>query len=118
MQVVIALAEVLWDQMKSTRRTSSGKLTQQPFNTKSMDDLFAFLDGSHSQENDSFACVAIHNIDGPGLRDPDTQQYLARIAACSLVHVVASIDHVNSPLCKQLPFFNCLIQEVFNKEKM
>lgn len=103
--MVIALAEVLWDQMKSTQKTSSGKLIQQPFNSKSMDDLLAFLDGN-SQENNSFVCVAIHNIDGPGLRDPDTQQYLARIAACSLVRVVASIDHVNSPLCEYLPFFN------------
>ncbi|XP_057973659.1 origin of replication complex subunit 2 [Malania oleifera] len=99
-QVVIALAEVLQDQLKTKRMTPSGNLSkvQQPFSSRSMDDLFAFLDGSHVVENDSFVCVAIHNIDGPGLRDADTQQYLARISACSHVRVVASIDHVNAPL--------------------
>lgn len=65
-----------------------------------MDDLLAFLDGKHEEENDCFVCVVIHNIDGPGLRDSETQQYLARIAFCSHIRVVASIDHVNSPLCK------------------
>ncbi|XP_074322069.1 origin of replication complex subunit 2-like [Apium graveolens] len=63
-----------------------------------MDDLIAFLDGPHSEGNECSICVVIHNIDGPGLRDADNQQYLARIAACSHVHMVASIDNVNAPL--------------------
>lgn len=96
-----AIAEALWDQLK-TRRTPSGDFpkVQQPFNSRSMDDLLAFMDGSHSEKNDCFVCVVIHNIDGPGLRDSDTQQYLARVAACSHIRMVASIDHVNAPLCK------------------
>lgn len=65
-----------------------------------MDDLLAFLDGPHIEGNECFICVVIHNIDGPGLRDSDTQQYLARIAACSHIRMVASIDHVNAPLCE------------------
>ncbi|KAJ4704720.1 Origin recognition complex, subunit 2 [Melia azedarach] len=99
-QVVIMLAEVLWDQFKSKRKTPSRSLpkAQQPFNSRSMDDLLAFLDGSEVKDNDCFVCVVIHNIDGPGLRDPETQQYLARIASCSHVRMIASIDHVNAPL--------------------
>ena len=65
-----------------------------------MDNLLAFLDGPQVEGDECFICVVIHNIDGPGLRDSDTQQYLARIAACSHIRVVASIDHVNAPLCK------------------
>lgn len=65
-----------------------------------MDDLIAFLDGTNLVDSESFVCVLVHNIDGPGLRDPETQQYLARIAACSNIRVVASIDHVNALLCK------------------
>lgn len=72
---------------------------QQPFSSLSMDDLLAFLDGS-VMECDSFICIVIHNIDGPGLRDSETQQYLAQLASCSNVRVVASIDHVNAALCK------------------
>ncbi|KAL0017357.1 hypothetical protein SO802_004426 [Lithocarpus litseifolius] len=99
-QVVIALAEVLWDQLKSKRVTSSGNLpkAQQPFNSRSMDDLLAFLNGSEAEDKDCFICVVIHNIDGPALRDSETQQYLAQIAACSCIRIVASIDHVNAPL--------------------
>ncbi|KAA8528549.1 hypothetical protein F0562_035904 [Nyssa sinensis] len=99
-QVAIALAEVLWDQLKSQRKSSLGNLpkVQQPFNSRSMDDLLAFLDGPHMGVDECYICVVIHNIDGPGLRDSDTQQYIARIAACSHIRMVASLDHVNAPL--------------------
>lgn len=65
-----------------------------------MDDLLTFLDGPHMEGNECFVCVVIHNIDGPGLRDSDTQQDLARLAACTHIRIVASIDHVNAPLCE------------------
>ncbi|KAL7207871.1 hypothetical protein ACSBR1_029759 [Camellia fascicularis] len=98
-QVMIVLAELLWDQLK-TQRTLSGNLSkvQQPFNSRSIDDLLSFLDGPQVEGDECFVCVVVHNIDGPGLRDSDTQQYLARIAACSHIRVVASIDNVNAPL--------------------
>lgn len=65
-----------------------------------MDEVLTFLDAPHTEESDCFICIIIHNIDGPGLRDPETQQYLARLASCSHIRVIASIDHVNAPLCK------------------
>ena len=65
-----------------------------------MDDLLTFLDQAEIEDGDFFVCVVIHNIDGSGLRDSETQQYLARLAACAQIRVVASIDHVNAPLCK------------------
>ncbi|KAK1436584.1 hypothetical protein QVD17_02366 [Tagetes erecta] len=99
-QVAMAMAEVLWEQLKLQPGSAFVGLhkNQQPFNSRSMDDLIAFLDGPHASENECFICLVIHNIDGPGLRDSDTQHLLARIAACSHVRVVASIDHVNAPL--------------------
>lgn len=100
-QVIVAVAELLRDQIKGKRKTT-GSLSkvEQPFSSKSIEDVFAFLDGSVEEENDSFVCVVIHNIDGPGLRDSDNQQLLARMAACSHVQIVASIDHVNASLRK------------------
>lgn len=65
-----------------------------------MEDLISFLDGPHSEDDECFICVLVHNIDGPGLRDSEAQQYLARLAACSHIRMVASIDHVNALLCK------------------
>lgn len=106
---MITLAELLWDQLKMHGKTTWENVPKnQPFNTKSMDDLIAFLDGPHLEDKECFVCVVVHNIDGPSLRDSDTQQYLARIAACSHIRVVASIDHVNAPLRKY-----CLIFRTF-----
>ncbi|CAB4266392.1 unnamed protein product [Prunus armeniaca] len=96
-QVVAALAELLWDQLKSKRKNpGSSSKVQQPFSSRSMDDLLAFLD--EDRTNECFVCVVIHNIDGPGLRDSEIQQVLARVASCSHILMVASIDHVNAPL--------------------
>ncbi|PON79311.1 Origin recognition complex, subunit [Trema orientale] len=99
-QVLIALAELVWDQLRTKRKNPSGNLSrgQQPFNSRSMDDLLAFLDEPLAEENDGFICIVVHNIDGPGLRDSETQQILARLASCSRIRIVASIDHVNAPL--------------------
>lgn len=100
LQVLITAAEILWDQLKTQRRSSGSSKEQQPFDSRSIEDLLAFLDGPHTEEDECFVCLVIHNIDGPGLRDSDTQQLLARIAACSHIRVIASIDHVNAPLRK------------------
>ncbi|CAI9117640.1 OLC1v1019072C1 [Oldenlandia corymbosa var. corymbosa] len=99
-QVLITLAELMWDLVKTQTNTSSGTLCkhQQPFNTRSMDDLIAFLNTSHIEDDDCFVCVVVHNIAGPGLRDPETQQYLSRLAACPNIRIVASIDQVNALL--------------------
>jgi origin recognition complex subunit 2 len=82
--------------VKAKRKVSG----RQPFNTQSMEDLLTFLYEAEVEDNGSFVCVVIHNIDGPGLRDSETQQYLARLASCTHIRIVASIDHVNAPLCK------------------
>lgn len=97
---MVALADLLCDYMKTKRRVSTRDLpkSQQPYNSQSMDDLLTFLDEVELEDGDCFVCVVIHNIDGPGLRDYETQQYLARLAACTHIRIVASIDHVNAPL--------------------
>ncbi|PKI50658.1 origin of replication complex subunit 2 [Punica granatum] len=99
-QVVVTVAELLLEFLKSRKKSPKANLPnlQQPFSSRSMEDLFSFLDGSWMEGNDCFVCVVIHNIDGPGLRDSDTQRCLAQLAACSNVRIIASIDHVNSPL--------------------
>lgn len=99
-QVVIAVAELQFDQVKTRRKVSNRDLpkSQQPFSSQSMEDLLTFLDEVQTEEDNCFVCVIIHNIDGPALRDHETQQYLARLAACTNIRIVASIDHVNAPL--------------------
>ncbi|KAK4342512.1 hypothetical protein RND71_038328 [Anisodus tanguticus] len=53
-------------------------------------------------------CILVHNIDGPGLCDSDSQQCLVSIASCSHVRMVASIDHYHKkakPLLKDLDVY-------------
>ncbi|XP_050891122.1 origin of replication complex subunit 2 [Lathyrus oleraceus] len=92
-QVLITLAELLCDQVKAKRRVSGRQL-----NSQSIEDLLTFLYEVEVEDKDFFVCVVIHNIDGPGLRDSETQQFLARLASCTHIRMVASIDHVNAPL--------------------
>lgn len=98
-QVLLAIAELLSDQLKS-RRKSSGSLSkgQETVPSRSVDDILSFINGSQSEDKDCFICVVVHNIDGPALRDPESQQTLAQLASCSHIRIIASIDHVNAPL--------------------
>ncbi|AEC09416.1 Origin of replication complex subunit 2 [Arabidopsis thaliana] len=98
-QVLLALAELLSELLKCKRK-SSGSLSkgQETFPSRSMDDILSFLHGPQSGDKDCFICVVVHNIDGPALRDPESQQTLARLSSCSHIRLVASIDHVNAPL--------------------
>jgi hypothetical protein len=42
--------------------------------------------------------LIIHNLDGAVLRSNDFQQCLSKLAACPCVVLVASVDHLNTPL--------------------
>lgn len=99
-QVVLGLAQVLWDLLKTKRKTPAASMSKmkEPSGSQSLDELILFLNGPWEEEKDLLICVVVHNIDGPGLRDSDTQQCLARVAACSHTRIIASIDHVNAPL--------------------
>ncbi|PON82005.1 Origin recognition complex, subunit [Trema orientale] len=61
-QVLIGLAEILWYQMKTKRKIPSGNLSrgQQPFNSRSMDDLLAVLDEPQAEKSDVFICIIVH----------------------------------------------------------
>lgn len=44
--------------------------------------------------------MIVHNIDGPMLRNNKSQNVLALLAEVSNIHLLASIDHINTPLSK------------------
>lgn len=46
--------------------------------------------------------LLIHNIDGVMLRNSKAQTILSRLATFDKIHLVCSIDHINTPLCKFL----------------
>jgi len=42
--------------------------------------------------------IVIHNIDGPTLRGAESQRLLSQLAECPAISLVASMDHVDTPL--------------------
>ncbi|KAH6559793.1 hypothetical protein BASA50_000096 [Batrachochytrium salamandrivorans] len=42
--------------------------------------------------------LVIHNIDGINLRSEKTHTALSRLASCRHIHIIASVDHINSGL--------------------
>lgn len=48
--------------------------------------------------------IIVHNIDGPMLRNNKSQNVLAYLASIPNVHLLASIDHINTPLSKFIYF--------------
>lgn len=51
-------------------------------------------------ENGVDLFLIIHNIDGTMLRNSKAQSTLASISQIKNVHTIATIDHINAPLCK------------------
>jgi hypothetical protein len=103
-QVIAAIADIVWEQTKLKRKRQSGKKSQlsQNFASQSIDDIISFLNNQASEDSDDHVCLLIHNIDGPALRDAESQQCLAQVSCCPQICIVASVDHVNAPLCKFL----------------
>ena len=52
-------------------------------------------------EHEDFYLV-IHNIDGVMLRNDKAQTILSLMAKIRGFHIIASLDHINAPLCEYL----------------
>lgn len=44
--------------------------------------------------------VFVHNVDGSMIRNSAVQQALATLASADNIHLIASVDHINAPLCE------------------
>ena len=44
--------------------------------------------------------LIVHNLDGAMLRNVKAQSILARLSKIPNIHMLASVDHINTPLCK------------------
>jgi len=48
--------------------------------------------------SDNRVFIIVHNIDGPSLQFSREQETLARLASIEGIHIIASSDHINTPL--------------------
>lgn len=51
--------------------------------------------------------LIVHNLDGNMLRNAKAQSILSRLAKLPNIHMLASVDHINTPLCKYE--LNCIL---------
>lgn len=80
-------------------------LNLQDFSKRTLFDYVDAISTALPNSKDPISMI-IHNIDGPALRQPECQHALSRLASCKNLHLVASIDHVNTPLLWDAPSFN------------
>lgn len=62
-------------------------------------DTISLIDTQLS-ENEAELFLIIHNIDGAMLRNAKAQAALASLSQIRNVHMIASVDHINAPLCE------------------
>ena len=63
---------------------------------------FDLITNTMNDNPDDRLYLLIHNIDGYNLRNHNAQDVLSRLANILNVHLVASIDHINAPLRKNI----------------
>lgn len=56
-----------------------------------------FIEQQFNQSGQSVYLI-IHNLDGPSLQFAREQEIIARLAAVRGLHVIASMDNINTPL--------------------
>lgn len=85
--------------MKSVLETIVIDLLQNNSVPSNISDVVSLID-SQLEENGIELFLIIHNLDGTMLRNAKTQSIWASIAQIKNVHTIATIDHINAPLCK------------------
>lgn len=71
-------------------------------------EIVDFVEAHLKQKKYGHLYLIVHNIDGPMLRNNKSQNVLARLAKLDKIHLLASIDHLNAPLCKLLTLYKNL----------
>lgn len=63
-------------------------------------ELVDIIEEEFSYLPDTHLFLIVHNLDGTMLRNNKAQNILARLAKIDNIHLLASIDHINTPLSK------------------
>lgn len=63
-------------------------------------ELVDLIEEEFSYLPDTHLFLIVHNLDGTMLRNSKAQNILARLAKIDNIHLLASIDHINTPLSK------------------
>lgn len=78
----------------------SGDILNLTLSNRNYHEIVDAIDDQLSANREMHIFLIVHNIDGPMLRNNKAQLILSRLAHMEQIHLIASIDHLNAPLCK------------------
>lgn len=81
--------------------------------TSNVHEIVDYIEMQIQQKEHGHLYVIVHNIDGPMLRNSKSQNVLARLSKVEKIHLLASIDHINAPLCMRF-FFIFFYMGIYN----
>ena len=93
--------------------------------SNNLNEIVDIIEDEFNYIPDTHLYLIIHNIDGIMLRNNKAQLILSRLAKIRNIHLLASIDHINTPLCKQfnlmqlkILFINIILFLVWDHTKL
>lgn len=63
-------------------------------------DQLRLITSHYNRKRNDPLFIIVHNLDGTMLRNEKAQNILSKLASLESVHMIASLDHINTPLCK------------------
>lgn len=85
--------------IKSILETIVVDLLENTHVPSNLGDVINLID-TQLDDNDVEIFLIVHNIDGVMLRNAKAQATLSSLSQIKNIHTIATIDHINAPLCK------------------
>ncbi|XP_019535543.2 origin recognition complex subunit 2 [Aedes albopictus] len=95
--------------IKDILEAITGDLLDLNVHSGNFHELVDIIEEEFSYLPDTHLFLIVHNLDGTMLRNGKAQNILARLAKIDNIHMLASIDHINTPLIwdsSKLSYFN------------
>lgn len=80
----------------------SGDILNMTLSNRNFHEIVDAIDDRLSANREMHIFLIVHNIDGSMLRNNKAQLILSRLARIEQIHLIASLDHINAPLCKYI----------------
>lgn len=80
----------------------SGDILNMALPNRNVHEIVDAIDDQLSKNHEMHIFMIVHNIDGFMLRNNKAQLILSRLARLEQIHLIASLDHINAPMCKYI----------------
>lgn len=77
-----------------------GDILNIALSSRNFHEIVDAIDDHLSANREMHIFLIVHNIDGSMLRNNKAQLILSRLARMEQIHLIASLDHIHAPMCK------------------